>query len=615
VPLLALGALGVVFGDIGTSGLYTLRAAFQAPPPVTTVGRESVLGLISLLCWALILVISVKYLLFVMRADNRGEGGILALLALVAPRRGPPTRQRAALVAIGLFGAALIYGDGAITPAISVLAAVEGLEGGHPVLARLVVPITVVILLILFLSQHRGTGRIGLVFGPVMLIWFLSIAALGIGGIVRHPDVLVAVSPVHGWRFLTGNGLSGFLILGVVVLGVTGAEALYADMGHFGARPIRVAWYALVFPALLLNYFGQGAILLHQPGAAAHPFYALVPAALHYPVVILATVATVFDSQALISGAFSLTQHAIQLGYFPRVRIRHTSTVIPGQIFIPAVNITLMMACLALVLGFRASDRLASAYGMAVAGAMATTSFLFFFVARDRWRWGVVRAGGLAALFLLIDLAFVAANVVKIPRGAWIPLVIAIVVYTIMATWRAGMRRIGGALRPVPVVDFLARLTREPPVRVPGTGVFVAAGMRGVPHSVTHLMERTNALPRQLVLLSLIVLEVPRVAEAERVEVQRLRDGVYRVGARYGFMETPHIPYVLARAAAHGVPLDPGKVTYFLSVISLLVTERPGLARWRKGLFEILWRNAQPASLHFQIPPVQVVEVGAEVEL
>jgi KUP system potassium uptake protein len=581
---------------------------------VATVGRESVLGLISLLCWALILVISVKYLLIVMRADNRGEGGILALLALVAPRRGPPTRQRAILVAIGLFGAALIYGDGAITPAISVLAAVEGLEGHHPILGRLVVPITVVILLVLFLSQHRGTGRIGLVFGPVMLIWFLSIAVLGLGGIVRHPDVLVALSPVHGWRFLTGNGITGFLILGVVVLGVTGAEALFADMGHFGVRPIRMAWYTLVFPALLLNYFGQGAVLLHQPGAAAHPFYALVPVSLHYPVVILATVATVIASQALISGAYSLTQQAIQLGYFPRVRIRHTSSVIPGQIFIPAVNLLLMLACLALVLGFRASDRLASAYGMAVAGAMASTSFLFFFVARDRWGWGVARAGALAVLFLIIDLAFVAANVVKIPRGAWIPLVIAIVVYTIMATWRAGVRRIAGALRPVPVVDFLKDLAESAPVRVPGTGVFVAAGMRGVPRSVTHLITRTNALPRRLILLSVIVLEVPRVAEDERVEVQHLRVGVYRVGARYGFMEAPHVPHVLALAAAQGVPLDPGKVTYFLSVISLLVTARPGLAQWRKGLFDILWRNAQPVSLHFQIPPHQVVEVGAEVE-
>jgi KUP system potassium uptake protein len=615
VPLLALGALGVVFGDIGTSGLYTLRAAFQAAPPVAMVGPESVLGLISLLCWALILVISVKYLFFVMRADNRGEGGILALLALVAPRRGPPTRQRATLVAIGLFGGALIYGDGAITPAISVLAAVEGLEGSHPALARLVVPITVVILLALFLSQHRGTGRIGLVFGPVMLVWFLSIAALGLGGIIRHPDILVAVSPVYGWRFLTGHGLSGYLILGVVVLGVTGAEALYADMGHFGARPIRVAWYAIVFPALLLNYFGQGAILLHQAGAAAHPFYALVPAALHYPVVILATVATVIASQALISGAYSLTQQAIQLGYFPRVRIRHTSSVIPGQIFIPAVNLLLMVACLALVLGFRASDRLAAAYGMAVAGAMATTSFLFFFVARDRWGWGAARAGALAALFLIIDLAFVAANVVKIPRGAWIPLLIAILVYTVMSTWRAGLRRIAGALRPVPVVDFLRNLAQAPPVRVPGTGVYVASRMRGVPRSMIHLLARTNVLHRELVLLSLIVLEVPRIPDAERVEVQRLRKGVYRVSARHGFMETPNIPYVMARAGSQGVPLDHGKVTYFLSVISLLVTDRPGLAQWRKVLFDLLWRNAQPAWIQFQIPPVQVVEVGAEVEL
>jgi KUP system potassium uptake protein len=615
LPVLALGALGVVFGDLGTSGLYAMQAAFRGSAAIG-VGHGDVLGLLSLIFWALLLVVSFKYLLVIMRADNRGEGGIMALLALLAPRGLAPSTRRASLITIGLFGSALLYGDGVITPSISVLSAIEGLEVTNPLFARAVVPLTVVVLLLLFFSQHRGTGRIGLVFGPIMLLWFLAIAALGVAGIARYPAVLAAASPVHGYYFLTGHGLTGFLILGVVVLAVTGAEALYADMGHFGAPSIRLAWYALVLPALFLNYFGQGAILLLDPaGTQTNPFFALVPDALRYPMVALATIATIIASQAVIAGAFSLTRQAMQLGYLPRLEVRHTSAQVRGQIYVPAVNWLLMVGCVVLVLAFRASDRLASAYGMAVAGTMATTSALFYFVARDRWGWGRMRAGVLTALFLLIDLAFVVANVFKIIHGAWIPLVIAVVVQVVMATWRKGVARLTAALHPGTIGALMQRLATAPPVRVAGTGVFLSRHPGTLPLAMLRVIDRTNVLQREVVMLVLPEVDIPRVEEGSRGTVERLGEGLFRLTARYGFMETPDVPRVLGWGGAHGIPLEAGRVTYFLGRISIVVTDRPGMTRWRKALFELLWRNAQPEWVHFGIPPAQVMELGEEVEL
>lgn len=611
---LALGALGVVYGDIGTNILFALRAAFQGPHSVTA-GEAEVLGVLSLVFWALVLVLSVKYFGFIMRADNRGEGGALALLALAVPRGAPQDRRHAILLAVGLMGAALVYGDGIITPAISVLAATEGLAITNPAFQRWIVPATVAILVALFLLQRRGTGRIGTIFGPVMTVWFLSIAALGIGGIVQAPEVLRAVSPHYALGFLADQGVRGFLMLGTIVLTVAGAEALYADMGHFGLRPIRVAWYAVVFPALLLNYFGQGAVLLTMPDAVASPFYALVPAALHYPAVILATAATIIASQALISGAFSLTLQSIQLGYLPRMTVRHTSALIPGRVYIPEVNVMLMIACIALVLAFRESSRLASAYGMAVSGAMVTTSLLFFVVAADRWRWGAIRAGALVTGFLVIDLSFVGANLVKIPYGAWIPLAAAGFVYMLMTTWARGVELMGATLEAVPIERFLADLEIRPPVRVPGTGVFLTREREGVPQSMIHYLERTGTLHERVVLMSIASTETPLVAPEERLEIRKYRDDISHITARYGFMQSPDMPEILKLVEAAGLEFDAAETTFFLGRIAPLITKRPGMAKWRKSIFALIWRGAESARVHLHIPPDQIVEVGMEVEI
>lgn len=612
-PVEALGALGVVFGDLGTNVLFTIRAALTAHPGRAPAPDE-ILGIASLISWALVLVISIKYLLVIMRADNRGEGGILALLALLRlPADGSRTRRRV-LVGIGLVGAALVYGDGVVTPAISVLAAVEGLEAEQPSLEPFVVPISALILLFLFFLQHRGTGRIGALFGPVMLLWFLMIAALGIGGIVREPGVLAALSPTHAVHFLLSNGSAGFLTLGVIVLAVAGAEALYADMGHFGARPIRLAWYLIVFPALLLNYLGQAALVMRQTAPQENTFFALVPPALHYPAVLLAICATVIASQALISGAFSLTRQAVQLGYLPRMPIRFTSARMPGQVYLPVVNFALMLLCLMLVLVFRNSQNLSSAYGMAVAGAMASTSLLFFFVARDSWGWGWFRAGVVSAAFLTIDLAFLGATLVKFFTGAWIPLLIAGLVVLLMATWSSGIGRLESLLKPEPISAFLERLRSDPPVRAAGTGIFVATEGGGIPRAISHFLDRAHLLPQNIVLLLINTTSFPRIAEEERIEIERLPDGLLLIRADYGFMETPNLPRLLARAREKLPRLSPAP-TYYLSLATLLVTEQHGIRRFRDAFFDFLWRNAQPAWIHFGIPAGQVIEIGVEIEL
>lgn len=604
----------MVYGDIGTSPLYTIRECFLGSHPVP-LNPENVLGILSLIFWSLIIVISIKYLLYVMRADNRGEGGILALMSLV--RAGASTKERFVLVIVGLFGAALLYGDGMITPAISVLSAVEGLEVATPVFAGYVVPITILILIGLFLFQKRGTRGIGTIFGPVMLIWFVTIAGLGIRHIIKVPEVLSALMPIHGIRFFLNNGSMGFLALGVVFLAVTGGEALYADMGHFGRRPIRIAWFALVLPALLLNYFGQGALLLHHPENLKHPFFEMVPGWALYPMVILATIATTIASQAVISGSFSLTRQAVQLGYSPRLRIEHTSAEEIGQIYVPTVNWILMLATIGLVLGFKSSSNLAAAYGVAVTTTMVITTFLLYFVAREKWKWGKGKAVLLMSTFLIIDLAFFGANILKLPHGGWFPLVIATIVFTAMTTWRRGRQVLWERIKSSALPDalFLSSLDIDPPIRVPGTAVFMDRNPEATPHALLHNIKHNKILHERVVLLTVLTEERPHVPRSERVKIIPLGKGIFRIIIRYGFMEDPDVPVVLNAVKAEGLEFRPAETTYFLGRESLVATRRPGMAIWREKLFAWMSRNALGAGYFFDIPPDRIVEIGAQVEL
>jgi KUP system potassium uptake protein len=614
---LALTALGVVYGDIGTSPLYALRECFRGSHPVELT-PANVLGVLSLIFWSLIIVISLKYLVFVMRADNRGEGGIMALLALILPRRsGSPSNQRWLLLAVGLFGAALLYGDSMITPAISVLSAVEGLEVATPVFVPWVVPITIVILVALFMFQQRGTAGVGAVFGPVMLLWFGLLAALGIGHIVQAPEVLAAVSPAHAVSFFARNQWTGFLVLGAVFLAVTGGEALYADMGHFGPRPIRLAWFTTVIPALVLNYFGQGALLLEHPDAAVAPFYRLVPGWALYPIIVIATAATIIASQAVISAAFSLTRQAIQLGYVPRLRIEHTSEEEIGQIYVPAVNWALMVFTVALVVGFQSSSRLAAAYGVAVSSDMLITSLLLFVVSREVWCWPLVACVLGTAAFVTVDLGFLTANAVKIPQGGWFPLVVASGTFTLMSTWKRGREILARRLleHSVPLEVLLADIAAEPPQRVPGTAVYMVRTPDITPPSLVHNLAHNKVLHEKVVFLSVLTEEVPYVPQADRVQVKALGKGFYSVVARYGFMQDPNIPFVLQQCKAHGLDIVVSGTTFFLGRETLLATERPGMARWRERLFGLMSRNAARATAFFRIPPEQVFEVGVQVEL
>ncbi|HEX7240497.1 MAG TPA: potassium transporter Kup [Longimicrobiaceae bacterium] len=614
--VLALSALGVVYGDIGTSPLYAMREAFReeagiAPTP------ENVLGILSLIFWALIIVISIKYLAFVMRADNRGEGGMIALTALVAGQRTQAGGRGGVLVLVGLFGAALLYGDSMITPAISVLSAVEGLEVATPFFEPYIIPITVVILVALFAVQSRGTAGIGKVFGPVTLLWFTTLGALGLVEIVRHPGVLAAVNPLYGAEFFARNGGPGFFVLGSVFLVVTGGEALYADMGHFGRRPIRMTWFGVVLPALMLNYFGQGALIISEPEAIEHPFFLLAPDWALYPLVALATFATVIASQAVISGAFSLTRQAVQLGYLPRIEIEHTSSRQIGQIYVPSVNWVLMLACIGLVIGFRESTNLAAAYGVAVTTDMVFTTILFAAVAGARWGWSPLRIGLLAAGFLVVDLAFWGANIVKIPHGGWFPLVIAAVVFTLMTTWKKGRQILAARLHSttLPFEFFKQDVEDNPPTRVPGTAVFMYGRTDGTPPALLHNLIHNKVLHEQVVLLSVETQEIPVVAEADRVSVEPLGAGFYRLLVRYGFTEDPDIPSALAMVTEPGLNLKPMETTYFLGRETLIPSKKPGMAIWREHLFWVMSRNARPATSFFGLPPNRVVELGAQIEM
>ena len=613
---LSLAALGIVYGDIGTSPLYAVRESFL-PQHGLDVTPANILGVLSLIFWSLILVISVKYLGFILRADNRGEGGILALASLATPMGMRQAAGRPWLVALGLFGTALLYGDGAITPAISVLSAVEGLEVATPLFAPYILPITIAILVLLFLQQWHGTAGIGRVFGPVTLLWFATIAGLGILHLVSQPEVLAAVSPHHAVRFFLENGWRGFVVLGSVFLVVTGGEALYADMGHFGRRPVRVAWFAVVLPALLLNYFGQGALLMTQPGAIENPFYRMTPAWALYPVVCIATAATVIASQALISGAFSLTMHAVQLGYLPRVTIEHTSARERGQIYIPAVNWLLMLACIGLVLGFRSASHLAAAYGVAVTTTMVITTVLFFVVARERWRWRLPVVVVLSGIFLAIDLAFWGANLVKIPHGGWFPLVVGALIFGLMTTWRRGRQvlaeRIEGGL--LPIDTFLQSLAGSAPARVRGTAVFMYGNPAATPPALLHNLKHNQVLHERVILLSVETVEVPQVAPEERAKVEALGRGFYRVQLRYGFMEEPDLPEGLGMLAPMGLSFKPLEITYFLGRETLIASRQPGMPVWRARIFAVMARNARMASSFFRLPPNRVVELGAQIEL
>ncbi|MBI3182949.1 MAG: potassium transporter Kup [Myxococcales bacterium] len=612
---LSLAALGVVYGDIGTSPLYAFRECFN-PAHGLTPDRSSVLGTLSLIFWSLLLVVSLKYLAFVMRADNRGEGGILALMALVL-RKAPARRRQGLLLAAGLFGAALLYGDGVITPAISVLGAVEGVAVVSPALDHLVLPIALAILVALFLLQKRGTARVGAMFGPFTLVWFLAIAALGVWGIVREPHVLWALSPHHGVRFFAEHGFRAFLVLGAIFLVVTGAEALYADMGHFGRRPIRLAWFGLVLPSLVLNYFGQGALLLRSPEAAESPFYLLAPAWARIPLVVLSTGAACIASQAVISGAFSLARQTVQLGYSPRLEIVHTSAREIGQIFVPAVNWALLAAVSALVIGFRRSGALAAAYGIAVTTTMVITTFLAYFVARDVWRWRAALALPVVAAFLAVDLSFFGANVLKIDEGGWFPLALAAGVYTLMSSWKRGRQLLAQRLREaaLPLETFLHGFGAEPPVRVGGTAIFMTGNPEGVPSALLHNLKHNKVLHERVLLLTILTEEVPVVPPDERVQIQKLEHGLLRVVARYGFMEHPDVPEILARCRKLGLEVRPMEATFFLGRETLLPSHRPGMALWREALFAWMSRNARSPTAFFNIPPNRVVELGAQIEL
>ncbi len=613
---LAAAAVGVVYGDIGTSPLYTIQECFSARHDLA-VNAVNVLGIASLVLWSLIFVVTFKYVLFVMRADNRGEGGILALLALVGESRGTDRRAMGALLVLGLFGAALFFGDGAITPAISVLSAMEGLEVAAPGLTRVVIPITLMVLVALFWFQSRGTARIGAVFSPIMGVWFVTLAVLGIREIILVPGILAAIDPRHAVIFMMTHHFRGFEVLGSVVLAVTGGEALYADMGHFGKKPIQFAWFGLVLPALILNYLGQSALLLHHPEAASNPFYLLLPAWAVLPMVVLATAATVIASQAVISGVFSLSRQATQLGFMPRMEINHTSDEEEGQIYIPKANWGLLAAVVLLVLGFKSSSNLAAAYGIAVTGTMATTTILALAVAHRLWGWKPWQCVLLGTFLLAMDLGFLGANMLKIPDGGWVPLVMGCAVFITMATWKRGRliltRRAAESAMPIDL--FLERQKEHPAQRVPGTAIFLTGTPDAVPVALLHNMKHNKVIHERVVFLTVITEPVPRISAKDRVVIEGLAEGFYRLTATYGFFQEPDIPKLLRLAnTAFGMEFDLMDTSFFLGRETLVPSAQPEMAPWREQLFIVMSRNAMSATEFFRIPAGRVVELGTQVQ-
>ncbi|MGA6962516.1 MAG: KUP/HAK/KT family potassium transporter [Xanthobacteraceae bacterium] len=612
--------MGVVFGDIGTSPLYTLNVAAKASSQgAGTIAPEAVLGIVSLIFWSLIIVISIKYAALIMRADNRGEGGILALLALISPKRAKQSRRRAIMVVIGLVGATLLYGDGAITPAISVLSAIEGIKVYAPQLEHAVVPLTVAILLVLFAIQNRGTAFIGRIFGPIMLIWFVAIGILGILGIAKAPAILAALSPVPAITYLWNAGPLAFTVIGGTFLAVTGGEAFYADMGHFGPFPIRLAWFGVALPAMTLNYFGQGGLLLVQADAIESPFYQLAPEWSHYGLVVLATVATVIASQAIISGAYSLTQQAIQLGFLPRMNIIHTTRYEIGQIYVPFVNWTLAMATLAAVIGFGSSDALAGAFGIAVSLLMAITTLMATFVALH-WKYNPLIVYAVNGSLIALDLLFFASTSTKLLDGGWFPLLIALIVAFLMLTWRKGeeiMDRIRLEVRQRSK-ELIERIKTDPPFRIPGTAVVLGRMTSGVPLALTQNLRHNHVLHEKLLLVAVTMTETPRVSAEDRAVVTPLSDEITRVQLNFGFMEHPDVPKALELAVGRSqiAPCDPERVTYFTGHETIIPTgRRRGMARWRKKVFAFMHHNAQRAGAYFKIPTAQIMEIGIEFEI
>ena len=614
---LALAALGVVFGDIGTSPLYTMREIFGGGAHPVPITADNVLGILSILFWSLIIVVSIKYVLFVMRADNRGEGGIMALMALVSSRleRGRCGGDHL-LMLVGLFGAALFYGDSVLTPAVSVLSAVEGLEVAAPHLAPYLVPIALAVLAGLFIVQRYGTARVGAYFGPVIVVWFLSIGGLGLAHILKRLSILEALNPAWAWHFLVVNPTLGFFSLGATVLALTGGEALYADMGHFGRHPIRLAWFGIVLPGLFLSYFGQGALLLANPEAVANPFYLMAPGWLLLPLVALATLATVIASQAVISGAYSLTRQAIQLGYMPRMEVRHTSSETEGQIYLPTVNWTLLLLVSVLVVGFGSSSALAAAYGIAVTGTMVITTVLASIVVRRIWHWHCLPAAVLVVPLLLVDLAYCSANLLKIKQGGWFPVALGIVTYIFMTTWKRGREVLSERLAENYMgLDELVNLVATDIPTIPGNGVFLTQSTVPVPHALLHCLKHFKSLHEQVVILTVEVLGEPHVNDQRHLELAVLNSRFYKLRVRFGFMDDLNVPLALEQCTSLGLELNPMETSFFLGRETIIPGPQAKMARWRQGLFISMARNAGSATAYFRLPPNRVIELGTQIVL
>ncbi|MBL8697810.1 MAG: potassium transporter Kup [Alphaproteobacteria bacterium] len=615
--VLLVAALGVVYGDIGTSPLYAIRECFTHEGGVLAVTEANILGVLSTIVWSQVLLITLKYVIFIMRADNQGQGGILALMALAIHGQHQRRRTGAIITALAAFGTALFFGDGMLTPAISVLSAVEGLEFAAPWLHPAIVPLTIVIIVVLFAVQSRGTESVGRLFGPIMGFWFLVLAMLGLWQIAGNPAVLQALSPHFALRFIVHSPMIAFITLGAVFLAVTGAEALYADMGHFGARPIRIAWLGFVFPALTLNYLGQGALLLADPAAVRNPFYMMVPGWLLVPLIVLATMATVIASQAVISGAFSLARQCVQLGFLPRLEIRHTSEHEIGQIYVPRVNWLLMIGVIILVTGFKSSSALASAYGIAVTGTMLIDSLLFWFVARRVWGWSPVATTALVAGFVVVDAAFLGSNMLKIVDGGWFPLIVGTVIVMVMATWRDGRRILATQLHEatLPVDAFIGRLNGHGPQRVAGTAVYLTGNRDGVPYALLHNLKHNKILHERIVFLTVRFLDSPFVGSSKRYAVEDLGKGFYRIVLSYGFKQSPNVPRALARIENAGGPFEVMQTSFFLGRERLVPKMKPLMARWRQRIFIAMQHNQLSATEFFRIPSNRVVELGTQVEV
>lgn len=617
LPALTLAALGVVFGDIGTSPLYTIKEVFSVGTHPVPLNEVNMFGILSLIVWALIMVVSVKYVAFIMRADNRGEGGIMALLALASHNAAGNIKKQHTIMLLGILGACMFYADGMITPAISVLSAVEGLQLAAPVLHPLILPITLLVLFALFWAQSKGTALVGAFFGPIMLLWFGTLGVLGVQSIMHNPTILHALNPMHAIHFFTVSPWIAFVALGAVVLAVTGAEALYADMGHFGRFPIRLAWFGFVLPALILNYFGQGALILQHPEAVKNPFYLLAPTWMLYPLIILATLAAVIASQAVITGAFSVSRQALQLGYLPRMHVEHTSESQEGQIYMPRISWGLMIAVMILVLSFKSSGNLAAAYGIAVTGDMVITSLLAGIVFHNLWGWSKLRTGLIVSMFLIVDVSFFSANVLKIPDGGWVPLVLGIFIFTLMLTWKTGRGMVYTRLKneAMALEPFIEAIGAHPPTRVPGTALFMTPNPDGVPHAMLHNLKHNKVLHEKIVILTVKFLDYPHTSDEERVKLEMLPHEFYKVTVVYGFKDEPDLPRDLQLCADKGLVLDEMDTSYFVGKEILIASDKSGMALWRKKIFIGLFRSAETITNQFKLPPNRVIELGSQLKI